>query len=574
MTQAMLIDDDEDYRNLLVRKLSRAYQDLIVHEIDPNTMELPGEDYPWEEIDFIILDYQLGLDITGLDWFKRFRPEQMPATILLTARGSEEIAVRAIKLGIDDYLVKEHFDNEILSDAINECIYTKKQERARAQDLTQQSIVFNKPNFIKKLQLITGDHDADFHLLLFNPQSYQQVGMDKGITAQDACIKHIADRIYRYLASHRVDCNIYLYKEEYIAVILETKSVKKLLNDLYKKLEKETTLIGSRQYSCSVSVGVISPRSLEPGEFSKNDFELLSIARFLCDSANSLKGKKICNYGDVNIVDADFIDEDGTGSNALRSFDIEKAIDDGRVSANYQPWVYISTDETVNLRDIYDVRIEVIDTRGNKFSQQELLDVLDNAFAKRMVDRWVLRNSVPQLSDIPRESGKQGSIKLAVKLTLSTVADPEFIDWLESLFRQAPLPSGCLLIEVEAGQFLRDPGQYRLLMEELGRPYGIKFVLSGIGQINIYYQVRDLQRFDYVKLNVKDLIYGFPRHPLYELIESISEDGSKIVAVNVDDAEMLTMATEFDIDYVHGYLVGRPDIDVIADSDGDLHCVI
>ena len=94
MNEAMIIDDDEDYRNLLVRKLCRSYPRINIHEVDPLTMALPDEKYPWDELDFIILDYQLGIDYTGLDWFKRFKPENMPATILLTARGSEEIAVR------------------------------------------------------------------------------------------------------------------------------------------------------------------------------------------------------------------------------------------------------------------------------------------------------------------------------------------------------------------------------------------------------------------------------------------------------------------------------------------------
>jgi DNA-binding response OmpR family regulator len=151
MNEAMIIDDDEDYRSLLVRKLSRSYPRINIHEIDPLTMPLPDEKFSWDKLDFIILDYQLGIDYTGLDWFKRFKSENMPATILLTARGSEELAVKAIKLGIDDYIVKEHFDNDKLTDSINECVYKKKHERAKMLDLTTRSTVFNKSSFIHKL---------------------------------------------------------------------------------------------------------------------------------------------------------------------------------------------------------------------------------------------------------------------------------------------------------------------------------------------------------------------------------------------------------------------------------------
>jgi len=573
MNQAMIIDDDEDYRHLLARKLGRSFPGIDITEIDPLTMSLPGEDYSWDKIDFIILDYQLGLDFTGLDWFKRFKPEQMPATILLTARGSEELAVKAIKLGIDDYIVKENFDTEKLSDSINESVYNKKLEKTKLQDLINQSTVFNKPNFIRKLGLITGDNSNENHLFVFNPDACHQVGKEKGLSSQDNFIHHIANNIYRYLSSKRVDCNLFIYKEEYIAAIIKSKSYKRHLNNIYKILEGESFIVGSKKYTCSTSVGVISPGSLLGGEFNKSDFELLGIAQILCDSAKSNTERKICTHGDINIRE---ILSPGNRILAHKSepFDMEKAIADGRVSANYQPWIYIASDETVNVKDVYDVRIEVIDFDGDKITQGGLICLLDDAFAKRIVDRWVLRHTVTQLQEMSGKSGNLSKIKFAIKITLSTVTDPEFISWLKDLFNDADLPKGCLMFEIESSQFMRDPEQYKTLIEGFGKFYDIKFILSGIYQINTYYEIRGIQKFNYIKLNVKDLIYGFPRAPLYGLINTIREDGAKIVAINVADAEMLNLVTDFDIDYVHGYLVGRPFTGVIADSGGDFYHVI
>ena len=77
-----------------------------------------------------------------------------------------------------------------------------------------------------------------------------------------------------------------------------------------------------------------------------------------------------------------------------------------------------------------------------------------------------------------------------------------------------------------------------------------------------------------MKLNINNLTYGVPRDPLKKLVNDIKRDGAKIVAVNVSNAKMLTMATEFDVEYMHGYLIGKPNIDVISDSEGDLYCVI
>ena len=572
--QIFIIDDDEDYRNLLVRKLQRFFPNASFDEIDPRTNDMPDKNYCWDNVDLIILDYDFGLDYTGLDWFKIFRPEEMPATILMTAHGSEEIAVKSIKIGVDDYIVKGHMNDTKLVELISECVSKKKQKKIELSALTNRSIIFNKSNFIKKLQLISNEKDTKNNLLLINPAAYQQIGERKGISQQDSYFKYVTDCIYDYITSNDITSNIFIYREEYIAVILETDVCEKHINAICKRLDKENYKIGSKKYSCLVNVGVISPQHFEAGEFDKTDYELLSIALALCKSAKCDKEKKIYNYGDINLKEVGSVNGNRYAAKLVRDFDIEKAVADGRISANYQPWVYILSDEKANVKDIFDVRVEFIDIRGNKISQNKLFQILDNTFAKRIVDRWVLKNTVSQLTGFTSKDDKQVNIKLAVKITLSTIADPEFIPWLRNLLTKEKLPKGSLLVEIEALQFTKDTKLYKDLIKKIKRKFKVKFILSGISEINTYYQIREIYIFDYVKLNIKDLTFGAPRDPLNNLITKIKEDDAKIIAVNVADAETLAFATEFEVDYVEGYLVGKPYIDVISDGDGDLYYVV
>lgn len=574
MDKALIIDDDEDYRNLLSVKLRRAYPDIQLTEIDPLSMALPDEKYGWGDIDFIILDYHLGIDITGLDWYKRFNPQQMPATILLTAQGSEELAVRAIKLGIDDYIVKEQFKNEALTASIEEYVYQKRLKRAKLIDLTRQSTVFNKSDFIRKLASITGNNGSASHLLVFNPEAYHLVGRERGLSAQDNYINHVANRIYRYLSSKHVECHILVFKEEYVAVIMESKSYKPYLDVIYKAFTEEKYTIGDKAYPCSAAVGVISANSLDESELARSDFELLSIAKGLCDTAKCDDETKICSYGDINRKNKTVFSATARSATLPGTIDLEQAIDEGRVAANYQAWVYIAGDETVNVKDIYDVTITVIDMTGNPLSQGKLIDLLSNAFTKQLADRWVLRHSVTKLKEMSLRKARRKDLKLSVKLSLATVSDPEFIPWLKDLLNQAELPPDRLKLEIETSWFMRGKVQYQPLIEGIGRFFDIKFVLSGINKIDAYHLVRKHQRFDFIKLNVKDLVYGFPRGPLNELINGVRNDDARIVAINVTDAETLNMATDFDIDYVHGHLVGRPFNDIMTDAEGDLHCVL
>jgi len=570
----LIIDDDEDYRNLTVRRLSRSFPNISIEEIDPVNNEMPDKHFCWDNIDLIILDYDFGLDYTGLDWFKIFNTKEMPATILMTAQGSEEVATKAIKIGIDDYIVKEHFHEKELMELIKKCVSNKKNQKSKVSDIKNKSIVFNKSNFIQKLQLITNEKDTTNNLLLINPDAYQQIGGDAGIRHQDSYIRYVTDWIYAYMTLNNITSNIFIYREEYIAVILETYRCEKHVKAICEQLNKQTHTIGTEKYPCSINVGVISPQHFEENEFNKTDYELLSIALILCKAAKVDDENQICNYGEIDVEDAEIIHGAHDSTKVAIEFDIKRAVEDGRVSANYQPWVYVLSDEKVDVKNIYDVRVEFIDVKGNKIPQQILFKILDNAFAKRIVDRWVLKNSANQLMELANNKDKQVNFKLCIKITLSTFSDPVFIPWLRNLMAETKLPKGCLLFEIEAEPFIRDTEQCKKIIKKLRKEFDIKFVLTNISNVFIYRKIPEPKIFDYVKLNIKNLIFGAPRDPLVELITEIKKNGSEIIAINVADAESLTFVTEFEVDYIHGYLVGKPYNDVISDSEGDLVCVI
>ena len=569
----IVIDDDADYRTLITSKLKRFFPDTSFDEFDPVTDEMPDENYSWDDIDLIILDYDFGLDYTGLDWFKRFKPEEMPATILMTAHGSEEIASKSIKIGVDDYIVKGRMNDDQLLESINECVSRKRQNQEKITTFTNKSIIFNKSGFIKKLQLITKEKHTKINLLLINPVAYQEIGEGNGIDHQDSYIKCIADCVYDYVTSNDLISHIFTYREEYIAVVLETDSCEKHINAICEELDEENYTTGINTYPCSVNAGVISPNHFEEGEFDKTDYELLSIALALCESAKLDKKKKIYHYGAINLKRVESVSSTQHADNMEGNFDLEKAIADGRISANYQPWVYIKSDDKADVKNIYDVRVEFIDIQGNKIIQQQLLHILNNAYAKRIVDRWVLTHTVKQLKSFTKSDEEQVNIKLTIKITLSTISDPEFGSWLRNILTAINLPKGCLLFEIEALHFIRDTEHCRKLIEEIHREFDIEFILSGVTEIATYYHIRDAQTFDYVKLDIKNLTFGLPRDSLRSLITKIQNDGAKIIAVNVEDAETLVFATEFQVDYVHGYLVGKPYVDVISDGAGDLYYV-
>ena len=105
----LLIDDNPDDRILVIRELRREFPDLQVEQI----IEAKGFAQALEagDFDLVITDYQLRW-MDGLAVLRAVKTRWPDCPVIMfTATGSEEIAVEAMKAGLDDYVLKspKHF---------------------------------------------------------------------------------------------------------------------------------------------------------------------------------------------------------------------------------------------------------------------------------------------------------------------------------------------------------------------------------------------------------------------------------------------------------------------------------
>jgi signal transduction histidine kinase/DNA-binding NarL/FixJ family response regulator len=137
--------DRKIYRRYLLNDPHQSYQIL---EIDSGeeALALCLEIH----FDAILLDFCLP-DMSGLEFLDRMikqKLELVTAVIMLTGRGDEEIAVQAMKKGVQDYLVKQHLKADVLQlttrNAVKQCFLqrqlNKTLERQRLIATTALSI--------------------------------------------------------------------------------------------------------------------------------------------------------------------------------------------------------------------------------------------------------------------------------------------------------------------------------------------------------------------------------------------------------------------------------------------------
>jgi eukaryotic-like serine/threonine-protein kinase len=100
---------------------------------------MPDASFPLGSFDVVILDYMLGRG-DGLEWLQQFKRRlDCPPVLFLTGAGNEVIAVRAMKLGADDYQRKQELTREKLITSVGELSRTKIEHTASAAALASRA---------------------------------------------------------------------------------------------------------------------------------------------------------------------------------------------------------------------------------------------------------------------------------------------------------------------------------------------------------------------------------------------------------------------------------------------------
>lgn len=159
LRKILILDDDSDYRRLLLSWLGKSFSNTGIIEYDPVARGIPGSEFNWPDYDVLLLDYDLRLNnANGLDILKaNENNKNFPATIMLTGAGSEEVAVRALRSGVSDYLRKDGLQKDQLIAAIDTAFkkhsaamerhFTLEEARKAAQDQADKLFIAYKARY-------------------------------------------------------------------------------------------------------------------------------------------------------------------------------------------------------------------------------------------------------------------------------------------------------------------------------------------------------------------------------------------------------------------------------------------
>ena len=130
-------EDREAYRRYLSKEVISKYK-IVEAESGEDGLEQLTSIQP----DLILLDYLLP-DFDGLEFIEELKAEksQIPPIIMLTGQGNELVAVKAMKIGVKDYLVKGKLTPESLTTSIKYVLQQHYWQSLLTKNIQQQQLI-------------------------------------------------------------------------------------------------------------------------------------------------------------------------------------------------------------------------------------------------------------------------------------------------------------------------------------------------------------------------------------------------------------------------------------------------
>ena len=115
----LIIDAYDAHRNVLVGFLNHIRPDVEVHQLDPSRAGRPQADFDWAGYELVIMDSRF-CDENGVEWLEEYGStvENFPQVMFLSSQNNVDIAVKAMKLGAKDFLLKKNIQQDRLKQAI------------------------------------------------------------------------------------------------------------------------------------------------------------------------------------------------------------------------------------------------------------------------------------------------------------------------------------------------------------------------------------------------------------------------------------------------------------------------
>ncbi|RMF59597.1 MAG: GGDEF domain-containing response regulator, partial [Calditrichaeota bacterium] len=532
----LLVEDSAGDARLFQEHLRDA-SDLHTSLLHVQTFSAASETLKQQEFDVVFLDLSLP-DSTGLRTFERLR-RVAPETpiILLTGRDDEEFAVKAVKRGAQDYLVKGQVDSTLLVRAMRYAIERQHLmvEMAKTRELEKHLAYHdsltdlpNRQLFFDRLRQALANarrYNRQLAILFLDLDGFKEVNDTHGHTVGDALLKILASKLKSCIRES--DTVARIGGDEFILFLNGIKRsedavtvAKKLIARLSEPVRLENLLL-----PVSTSIGI----SLYP----QDGEDILTLVK-RADAAMYQAKRK--GNGSYQLFTRLFASDRAGCSGAGREVTIEQP------TLYYQPQACIQSGRVVALDAV--PMSSADQQNGSSGGEPRFLDE---------TGRWLL-TTIGSQSRSWCAAGLH-PIPISVKLTLQEVENEDYLELLEQVSHQLGDGRELLRVALRESEVMQNIDLATTLLRSMKkRGVGISLDDFGAG----YSSLSQLKRLPVDMLTVDaTFVAGVPEDPdataiVSAIVAMAHSLGIKVTAKGVSNPQQFQVLQSVRCDVLQG----------------------
>ena len=546
-TTILLVEDNSAESELVMHHLS-----VWPHAEPPEVTRVSslGEAVSYlhgHSVDMILTDLSMS-DAAGLDAVRRLRTASPGAAVLvLTGLADEELGLRAIQLGADDYLSKTELTRVYLTRAIRRGLERNRTSSRLAQLALRDHLtgLANRTAFMERLQhalTLCKRCERQIAVGFLDLDKFKEINDTFGHDAGDSVLQQVACRLESTIRN--CDMVARLGGDEF-AFILEDVSDEKTLGFALERIQSSLDRPLSLEEHGPVQVGCSIGVALYPDGGETVD-SLLRAADRAMYSAKQRSGSTF----EVHSV--------GYSGRRMPRFRLQaalrKALSRHELELHYQPLHHLKQDKVVALEAL--LRWNPQGAIGDE--PAVFIPVLEDTGMIVDVGRWVLRTACAQ---IRRMVDAGYSLRVAVNISPLQFAEGDLPVVVDRALGESGVDPELLELEITERLLMQDSAKVERVLGEL-KEMGVRLSLDDFG--TGYSSLSYLNRFavDVLKIDrvFAQQISEGPQGASVTtgIIELGRRLGLEIVAEGVESYAQLDFFARCGCDMAQGYLFGAP----------------
>ncbi len=480
--EVLLIEDNEADAELIKAYLSEIPETRVVHE-----GRLSAALTRLEEESFRVIISDLALpDARGLDSILRLQnlAGDTPL-IVLSGLADDELAVQAVQLGAQDYLVKSSSDAGLLRRSIHQAEERKRSERnlARLAHFDPLTGLVNRARFREELGRTIARaqrKEERFAVLYIDLDGFKPINDQHGHTAGDALLAEVSQRFRAAVRNY--DTVARLGGDEFAAILdnIAEPEEATLVADRMLRLVSQSFDYQGVSLEVTASIGIaVYPDAADTGQ------GLLKIADEQMYRAKR-NGKNRC-WG-AHMQRASFVELEGEHQEGDHSEDlgerhsaalgapakgIHQALERKEFDVTYEPQIH-SKNAAVAARALLSWR-----RAGRTLCQDEFHELVEQSGHAIRIGQWMMRVACLQLRAW-LDQGVQIE-RVGVTLFREQIEDPELDQAVQRALELSHISPPQLEVELPEEIALIDPPQTLRIVQRL-KNLGVRIALTEFGQ--------------------------------------------------------------------------------------------